>query len=63
MHMPIYDPNDFLPAQKAEFEDIKINVPKNYDKILTKLYGNYMQLPPEDKRFNPAHYEIDFGEY
>ena len=46
-----------------KFEDIEVNVPNDYDKILTKLYGNYMQLPPEDKRFNPAHYKIDFGEY
>ena len=23
---------------------------KSYDKYLTKLYGNYMQLPPEEKR-------------
>lgn len=63
MHMPIYDPNDFLPVKKSIFEDIEINIPKNYDKILTKLYGDYMQLPPEDKRFNPAHYKIDFGKY
>ncbi|WP_330009122.1 LicD family protein [Methanobrevibacter sp.] len=63
MHMPIYNPNDFLPVKKSKFEDIEVNVPKNYDKILTKLYGDYMQLPPEDKRYNPAHYKIDFGEY
>ncbi len=63
MHMPIYDPNDFLPPKKAKFEDIQVNIPKNYDKILTRLYGNYMELPPQDKRFNPAHYTIDFGKY
>lgn len=61
--MPIYDPNDFLPIKKSRFEDITINIPKNYDKILTRLYGNYMELPPEEKRFREAHYNVDFGEY
>lgn len=26
--------------------------PENYDAFLSSLYGNYMQLPPEDKREN-----------
>lgn len=38
-------------------------VPKQYKKILAKLYSNYMQLPPEEKRI-PEHisslYEIEF---
>ena len=63
MHMPIYDKTDFLPPKKVKFEDIEVNVPNNYDKILTRLYGNYMELPPEDKRFRPAPEKIDFGEY
>mgnify|MGYP006375192941 CR=1 FL=1 len=32
------------------FENIKVNGLKNYDKILTSLYGDYMKLPPEEKR-------------
>lgn len=32
------------------FEDIKVNGFKDYDTILTRLYGDYMVLPPEDKR-------------
>lgn len=28
----------------------KFYIPKNYHKILTSLYGNYMQLPPESER-------------
>lgn len=63
MHMPIYNKNDFLPPKKVKFEDIEVNVPNDYDKILTRLYGNYMELPPEDKRFRPAPEKIDFGEY
>ncbi len=29
-------------------------VPQNYDEILTKSYGDYMQFPPEEKR-KPTH--------
>lgn len=63
MFMPIYDKNDLLPPEKMKFEDIEVNVPNRYDKILTRLYGNYMELPPEDKRFRPAPEKLDFGEY
>lgn len=64
MHlMPIYNPEDFLPPEKSKFEDIEINIPNNYDKILTRLYGNYMELPPTNKRFRPAPDKLDFGDY
>ena len=33
-----------------EFEGHKFEAPIGYDKILTSLYGNYMELPPEEKR-------------
>lgn len=32
------------------FADMTIPVPRQYDKYLTLLYGNYMQLPPEHQR-------------
>ena len=43
----------FLQASILEeiiFEDIKVSVLKEYDKYLTKLYGNYMKYPPLDKQ-------------
>ena len=63
MHMPIYNKKDYFPLKKVKFEDIEVNVPNNYKGILKRLYGNYMELPPEDKRFRPAPEKIDFGEY
>lgn len=63
MFMPIYEKKDFLPPKKIKFENMSVNVPNNYDKILTRLYGNYMELPPEDKRFRPYPEKIDFGKY
>lgn len=54
---------DWLPLKKVKFEDIEANIPNNYDKILRMDFDNYMELPPEESRFNPAPEEIDFGEY
>lgn len=61
--MPVYDKKDWLPPKKAKFGDIEVNVPNNYDKVLTRSYGNYMQLPPEESRWRPAPDYIDFGKY
>lgn len=32
------------------FENIKVKAPNEYQKYLTQLYGDYMKLPPKDKR-------------
>jgi len=61
--MPVYYKTDWLPAKKAKFEDMEVNIPNNYDKVLTRSYGNYMELPPKESRFRPAPERIDFGEY
>ncbi len=58
-----FDKRDFEPSRKVKFEDIEIYVPYNYDRILTIFYGDYMTLPPEEKRYNHAPEVIDFGEY
>lgn len=34
-----------------QFEDDRYLAPNGYDGYLTKLYGDYMTLPPEDKRY------------
>lgn len=36
----------------ADFEDKKLMIVKDYDFMLTKLFGNYMQLPPENQRYS-----------
>ncbi len=55
--------SDWLPLKRGKFEDIEVNIPNNYDKILRMDFSEYMELPPEESRFNPAPEEIDFGEY
>lgn len=47
---------DFLPVKKLTFEGKAYCVPNNYDKYLKQVYGNYMELPPENERYthNPV---------
>lgn len=47
---------------KLEFENNYFNVPVDYDKWLTLFFGNYMQLPPEDKRIPHHHFEVYYAE-
>lgn len=35
---------------KADFGNLKANIPREYDKYLSALYGDYMKLPPEEER-------------
>ena len=35
-------------GRKYPFEDTELNGPEDYDAFLKQLYGDYMQLPPED---------------
>lgn len=39
------------------FEGLAVRAPREYDKWLTQLYGDYMQFPPEEKRV--AHHYAD----
>ncbi len=59
----IFNKNEFKKVEKAKFEDIEVNVPVNYDEILKSLYGDYMQLPPEEDRYNHITENLDFGPY
>ena len=46
----IYKKEDYFELQKLEFEGNYFYAPKNYDAILTQLYGDYMTLPKEEDR-------------
>ncbi len=43
---------------QLEFEGLKVNAPAQYDKWLTQVYGDYMQLPPEEKRVSHHYTEV-----
>lgn len=50
-----------------QFEDTMFYMPKDYDSIMRKMYGNYMELPPVEKRkshgFVYVSDKISFAEY
>ena len=44
-------------GQTHEFHDRRVMVPSDYDAYLRPIYGDYMKMPPEEKR-RPTH---DYG--
>lgn len=49
-----------IPQKKKVFEDMKINVPNDYDRFLTQIYGDYRKDPPKEKRVNHSMLDISF---
>lgn len=49
-----YHKEDIFPLKDHDFEGHMFLVPKNYEKILTTIYANYMEIPSEDKRIGHA---------
>ena len=45
-----YKREDWKEMIKLPFEDKLFWAPARYDRILRRIYGNYMKLPPEDQR-------------
>ena len=48
----------FLPVKEVLFEGMTAYVPRGYDTYLSHLYGDYMKLPPVEKR--ERHFIVDF---
>jgi len=46
----VYKKSDYFDLAKLEFEGQYFYAPKNYDAILTELYGDYMTMPKEEDR-------------
>ena len=51
----------FSEVIEADFEDTKLFIPKEYDVYLKNLYGDYMQIPPEEKRIRHMVLVMNFG--
>lgn len=54
---------DSYPTVELPFEDTKIKLVKNYEQQLRQHMGEYMEIPPVEKRTNHKPIELDFGEY
>lgn len=54
---------DLFPLKTYPFEDLELPFGNNLHANLSRIYGDYMQLPPPEKRKNHFPYELDFGPY
>lgn len=54
----------YYPPVKVEFEGDFYNAPNDWDFILKRIYGDYMKLPPIEKRIthNPTRIKFEYGE-
>lgn len=59
----IFLKSDFAPASKMNFEGMEVKVPNNIDVVLKTIYGDYMEMPPKEKRYNHMPSNLDFGDY
>lgn len=53
-YWPKFTKSDVEDLIDTEFEGKMYPIPRNYDKLLTDCYGDYMKLPPEEKQ-QPTH--------
>ena len=51
----------YCTTTKTIFEDTELCIIKEYDWALRRLYGDYMQIPPVEKRKTHKPLNIDFG--
>lgn len=51
----------FQQFREAEFEGQYFRIPEDYDTYLTRVYGDYMKLPPENERVTHQIIRLDFG--
>lgn len=58
-----FDADCFLGEPRYhQFEHLSLRIPNNYDKVLRDEYGDYMKLPPEDKRGSHGEIEVSIGD-
>lgn len=50
---------ELFPLKRYEFENTYFMGPQNPDQMLRRSHGDYMQLPPEDKR-KPHYSKVEF---
>ena len=56
-HNVLFERRIFGDGMQLQFEDGYFSVPSGYDEMLTQEYGDYMQLPPVEKRFYQHQYK------
>lgn len=52
-----------FPTKDRDFSGLKISFPGKVEAYLKRRYGDYMTLPPVEKRHNHSLHRLDFGPY
>lgn len=52
----VFKTKDIFPLCRVQFENLELNVPNNSDAILSIIFGDYMKLPPAEKRLTHAKF-------
>ena len=53
----------FGTPKRVKFENTELPVAERYHEYLTQVFGDYMKLPPEEKRVGLHLINVDFGKY
>ena len=59
----LYTKEEIYPLRKLQFEDIELPFENDLEKMLTFVYGDFMTMPPVEKRKTHFPYKLDFGPY
>ena len=59
----LFNKDAFFPVKELEFEGKLYNVPNDYDKVLSQVFGDYMKLPPKEQQVthNPVRLSFDIS--
>lgn len=55
-----FNKEDIFPMKNLTFENKIYSTPNNIDSYLKELYGDYMELPPKEKRVGHEPYKLTF---
>ena len=58
----IFSVDEIIETIDVEFEKFNFKILKNYDKYLKNLYGDYMIIPPENRRHRHIALELKIGD-
>lgn len=54
---------NYYSTERGSFNGCNFNIPSGYNNILTSIYGDYMEFPPEEERTSHHAYNVTFLEH
>lgn len=62
-HSSVIKKSIFGVPKYVPFEDTEFPIAEHYHEYLTQVFGDYMKLPPEEKRVGMHLLDVSFGKY